>query len=56
MEDFFKFVCGFIMVMALIISALLAAPTMWEKATTDKPEYPHSGFSPECPTWEAPVE
>ena len=20
----------------------------------DAPEYPHSGFSPECPTWEAP--
>ena len=22
----------------------------------DAPEYPHSGFSPECPTWEAAEE
>lgn len=56
MEDIIKAFFGFILTIVLIISALLAAPTMWEKATSDKPEYPHSGFSPECPTWEAPVE
>lgn len=22
--------------------------------TWDAPAYPHSGFSPECPTWESP--
>lgn len=21
----------------------------------DAPEYPHSGFSPDCPTWETPL-
>ena len=54
MEDFFKIFFGFIMVVTLIIAALLAAPTMWEKAISDEPEYPHSGFTPESPTWEAP--
>lgn len=24
--------------------------------TWDAPIYPHSGFSPECPTWEAPED
>lgn len=22
----------------------------------DAPEYPHSGFVPDCPTWEAPID
>lgn len=52
--DFIKFMGYLIMTIVVLVVAILAAPTMWEQATSDKPEYPHSGFSPESPTWEAP--
>lgn len=56
MLDFIKFVGYFFTGVALLIIAILAAPTMWEQATSDKPEYPHSGFSPECPSWDISLE
>lgn len=54
--DFFKFMFGFIIISILIIAAILAAPTMWEQATTDKAKHPHSGATPECPTWDVSLE
>lgn len=55
MLDFFKFVGYFLMGIALIVIAIIAAPTMWEQATTDKGG-PHSGATPDCPSWDVTLE
>lgn len=56
LEDFFKFVSYFVMTIVLIIVAILAAPTMWEQATSDRSQHPHSGATPDCPSWEISLE
>lgn len=35
-----------------------AAPFMIDHVSNnwDKPEYPHSGFGPDCPTWDEPLD
>lgn len=52
MESFVKFI-GIVLftIFCVIASPFVAAHIMdnW-----DKPSYPHSGFTPESPTWEAP--
>lgn len=54
--DFFRFMGYFFMAIALLIIAIVAAPTMWEQATTDKAKHPHSGATPDCPTWDVSLE
>ena len=54
--DFFRFLFYFIMTIVMIVVAILAAPTIWEQATTDKSTHPHSGATPECPTWDISLE
>lgn len=56
LEDFFKFMGYFLMGVALIVIAILAAPTMWEQATSDRAQHPHSGATPDCPTWDVSLE
>lgn len=54
MEDFFKFIGITLSVIIFICVApfvVLHVMNNW-----DKPSYPHSGFSPEQPTWEAQEE
>lgn len=46
----------FIMTIVLIIVAIMAAPKMWEQATSDKSTHPHSGATPDCPTWDISLE
>lgn len=40
----------------MIVVAILAAPTMWEQATSDRAQHPHSGATPDCPTWDITLE
>ena len=54
MSDFFTFLFYFF----VVIFVLLASPFVvchiidhWDDTI-----YPHSGFSPECPTWEEPAQ
>lgn len=56
MLDFIKFMGYFFMGVALLIIAILAAPTMWEQATSDRSQHPHSGATPDCPTWDVSLE
>jgi hypothetical protein len=44
------------MAIAIIVMILIAAPTMWEQATTDKAQHPHSGATPDCPSWDCSLE
>lgn len=55
-EDVIKPVLVVFSIIAMIIVGILAAPQIWEQATSDAPEYPYSGFSPECPSWEGDEE
>lgn len=54
--DFFRFLFYFIMAIVMLVVALLAAPTIWEQATTDKAQHPHSGATPDCPSWNVSLE
>ena len=54
--DFFRFMCYFILTIVMIVVAILAAPTMWEQATSDRAQHPHSGATPDCPTWDITLE
>ena len=56
LADFFRFVGNVIMIIALIVMLLLAAPKMWEQATSDKSNHPHSGATPDCPSWNVSLE
>ena len=56
MLDFFKFIGYFFMGVVLLIVAILAAPTMWEQATSDRSQHPHSGATPDCPSWDISLE
>lgn len=54
MEDFINTVAIILFAVFCVIAApfvVLHVMNNW-----DKPSYPHSGFSPEHPTWEAPEE
>ena len=55
-EDIIKPFLIIASIIVLIIVGVLAAPQIWENATSDAPEYPYSGFSPECPSWEGDEE
>lgn len=54
--DLVKAVVMVLGIMILVVIGLLAAPTIWAKMNEDKPIYPHSGFTPECSTWDAPID
>jgi hypothetical protein len=56
MLDFIKFMGYFFMGVLLLVVAILAAPTMWEQATSDRSQHPHSGATPECPSWDISLE
>lgn len=51
-----KFMFYYVMAIAMIIMVLIAAPTMWEQATSDRSSHPHSGATPDCPTWNVSLE
>lgn len=55
-EDVIKPFIIVVSIIVMIVVGVLAAPTIWDKVTEDKPIYPHSGFSPECPTWKEPAD
>lgn len=42
-------IVGLAVVAMTVFFALLCG---WERACTSGGEYPHSGFTPDCPTWE----
>ncbi|MBQ3218880.1 MAG: hypothetical protein IJB33_08425 [Akkermansia sp.] len=46
----------FLFYFLLFLFALMCLPFVVAHVAEhwDAPEYPHSGFSPECPEWEAP--
>ena len=50
MNVFLSIVCGAFL--------LAASPFIYDHVTTnwDKPEYPYSGFTPDCPTWDIPLD
>lgn len=54
MLDFIKVV----IIIMFIIFGVIATPFVVAHIVEhwDAPQYPHSGFSPECPTWTAPEE
>lgn len=56
LEDFFKFMGYFFMAIVMIVVAVIAAPTMWEQATSDKAQHPYSGATPECSSWDISLE
>ena len=54
MKDFISSLVSMLCVLFFVITApfvVLRIIDNW-----DKPSYPHTGFSPESPTWEAPDE
>lgn len=55
-EDFLKFVGYVFMAIVMIVVTIIAAPKMWEQATSDKATHPHSGATPDCPTWDISLE
>ena len=50
MNVFLSIVCGAFL--------LCAAPFIYDHVVEnwDKPEYPYSGFTPDCPTWDIPLD
>jgi hypothetical protein len=54
--SFLRFVGYYFMAIAIIVMIIIAAPTMWEQATSDKSTHPHSGATPDCPTWDISLE
>lgn len=56
MLDFLSAILRAFCVTAAVLIFLLSLPFVIAHVIDnwDAPEYPHSGFSPECPTWEAP--
>lgn len=55
-EDIIKPFLIVVGIILMIVLGVLAAPQILEQATSDAPEYPYSGFSPECPSWEGDEE
>lgn len=53
MEDFLKAFFLFLLVMLMLLASPFFVAHVID--TWDAPIYPHSGFSPECPTWEEPA-
>lgn len=49
-ETFLAIVCGVLLV--------VAAPFIYDHVVEnqDRPEYPYSGFTPDCPTWDIPLD
>lgn len=56
--DLFTTLLRALFICAAAIFCLLALPFVVAHVadTWDAPEYPHSGFSPDCPTWEQPED
>lgn len=46
----------FLLWLLFLMFSLMALPFVVAHVADnwDAPQYPHSGYSPECPTWEAP--
>lgn len=55
-EDVIKPFLIVVGIILMIVLGVLAAPQIWENATSDAPEYPYSGFGPDCPSWEGDEE
>lgn len=55
MLDLFKFMGCFCLAIVMIIAAIIAAPAMWEQATSDR-QHPHSGATPEHSSWDISLE
>ena len=49
-ETFLAILCGAFL--------LVASPFIYDHVVEnwDKPEYPYSGFGPDCPTWDEPLD
>lgn len=58
MLDFLSDLFKFLFYTAAVLFFLLCLPFVVAHVVDhwDDPIYPYSGFSPECPTWEAPID
>lgn len=58
MFDLISDLVKFVAIVIAIIFGVIATPIVVSHIVEhwDAPQYPHSGFSPECPTWTAPEE